>query len=114
MGFKQFAKSPRRHGSYSLPCAPKADTYTLAELPLRNIRTDLLDSAHDLMPRHSWQFQARAGDLVGIQGIGLTTPLACETDATYGAEILSEGAAARLRLWTDWPNPGDPDIVRTR
>src|SRR5580704_2669043 len=38
--------------------AQKADTYTLPDLPLRNIRTDLVDSTHDLMPRHSWQFQA--------------------------------------------------------
>src|SRR5713226_3299997 len=38
--------------------AQKADTYPLPDLPFRNIRTDLLDSAHDLMPRNSWQFQA--------------------------------------------------------
>ncbi len=34
--------------------AQKADTYTLPDLPLRNVPTDLLDSAHDLMARHSW------------------------------------------------------------
>jgi hypothetical protein len=44
-------------GLYALT-VQKADTYPLPDLPLGNIRTDLLDSTHDLMPRHSWQFQA--------------------------------------------------------
>jgi hypothetical protein len=38
--------------------AQKADTYALPDLPFGNIRADLFDSAYDLMPGHSRQFQA--------------------------------------------------------
>src|SRR5580658_305025 len=39
--------------------AHEADAYPLPDLPLRrNVRTDLLDSTHHLMPGDSWQFQA--------------------------------------------------------